>query len=230
LFRPLLFRVVHRGVGVLEQRFHGGAVRGKDRNADARGNKNFMPVDAEGVRQCLQYPTGHPACVFRRRQGREQNGELIAAESREGMRRFVVGMPADRVALTNRLTQPFGHMCQQAVSHRVPQCIVDHLEPIQVDKQGGQMLMVAFGVGQGVGEAIFEQHTVGQARQAVVVCKLMDGPFSLFAFGDVLGGPDDRQLVRLFFAHPFGLEMNDEVGPVRQHDAVVDIAGRVLRD
>ena len=65
----------------------------------------------------------------------QKDGEFISAETGEGMRRFVVGMTTDRVALTNGVTQPLRHMREQEVSHGMSQRIIDDLKTIQVDKQ-----------------------------------------------------------------------------------------------
>ena len=109
-----------------------------------------MSLDDERVRQRFQNaPATRPASSGCGKDVRE-NGEFVAAESGEGVHRFMVGMPADRVTLPDRLAQPFRNVGQEHVAHRVAERIVDDFEAIQVDKQRGEVLVVSRGIGDGI--------------------------------------------------------------------------------
>lgn len=108
------------------------------------------------------------------------------------------------------------------------QGVVDDLEAVQVDEQRGERLSMALGVRNSMGETVFEQDSIGQTGQTVVIGQAVNRPFGLFAFGDVLCRADDRQLVGFFFPYSFGLQMNREIGAVREDDPMVDVAQRAM--
>lgn len=165
-----------------------------------------MAFDAEWMGERFQDSPGHPACIFGLRERGQQNGEFIPTKPGEGVHQFMFGMPADRVALTNRFAQPFRHMRQQQVAHGMSQGIIDDLKAIQVDKQRGKVLVVALRVGEGIRQAVFEQHAVGETGETVVIGELMDGPLRLLPAPVMSWAvPITVICVGLFFAHPFGL-------------------------
>ena len=88
----LLLGVVHRRVGIFQEGLHRRAVRGIDGNADAGGDKDFVPVDDERMGQRVEDSTRHPAGIFRVRERGQENGEFISAQAGERVGWFVVAV------------------------------------------------------------------------------------------------------------------------------------------
>ncbi len=96
--------------------------------------------------------------------------ELIARQSRQ------------RVSSSQPCTQPARSLLQQFIAGYMSERIVDGFEAIQIHHHHGEAALVAFGVRDGLFEAIREQQTVGQSGQGVMrgdVLQLRIGLFEL---------------------------------------------------
>src|SRR5260370_734405 len=80
---------------------------------------------------------------------RGEHGELVAAQTRDGVRR------------AQRAAEASGHLLQQAVAAVVTERVVDVLESIEVEKEDPEHLLVAPGCEQRLPQAVAEQAAVG---------------------------------------------------------------------
>ena len=74
-----LFGVSQGGIGLFEQAFWLGGVNRANRNADTRGDKQFMTINVERSRHHGQNPAHDNLDVFNTFQIRQQCGEVITA-------------------------------------------------------------------------------------------------------------------------------------------------------
>ena len=92
----------------------------------------------------------------------QNDDELVAAE------------PRHDVARTQRAAQPAADLHQQHVAGVVPQRIVDHLEPVEIDEQHRKLPLVARGGIDRVAQHAVEHFPVRQIGQAVVRRQIFD--------------------------------------------------------
>jgi len=135
---------VHRGVGIAHECV-GAIVSGRaEGDADARGREHFLAIELERGRQLLGDPLRHANGVPDLRDLLEQDGELVATETRRG----VLGPQTSLYA--------FGRFDEQLVSGLVPQAVVDHLKIVQVEKKHRRGALPPSRAGQGVLEPVHE--------------------------------------------------------------------------
>jgi len=105
--------------------------------------------------------------------GREHGYEFVAAEAGEG------------VSLPERVAQPLGDAYQQLVAGFVAVRIVDFLESVDIQISDRQSALVPARLGDGLLQAIAEQHPVRDARQGVVMCHMFELLLMFLQLGDV---------------------------------------------
>ncbi len=108
------------------------------------------------------------------------------------------------------------------------QRIVDGLESIKIQEQCGQRRLIAAGMRERLGDAIFEERPIGQTGQAVKIGQSMDLPFGALPFADVLSRSHDRQGLELIVKHRLRLQIDRKIRAVRQDKPMSDIAGLPL--
>jgi hypothetical protein len=116
-----------------------------------------MVPNFKGSLQRSQYP---------RRDGGRFRGVL---QTDGHQRKFVAAQPRQRIALAHAGLQPQSQRLQQRIARRMPQAVVDHLEPVQVDVKESHQFRVPVGTQQGLLQPVGQQHAVGQASQRIVV-------------------------------------------------------------
>ena len=94
--------------------------------------------------------------VLRPLQSRQDEDELVAAHAGHG------------VAVAQAGLQPAAERHQQSVAHRVPEAVVDRLEPVDVQKRHRHQLSGPGGATQRHVQPIVEQAPVRQSRQLVM--------------------------------------------------------------
>ena len=72
--------------------------------------------------------------------------------------------------------------------------VVDLLEAIEVDAQHGERCFIRLGGVDPAGEIFQEGGAIGQIRQDVMICQMLDAGFRLLALGDVLGKAEEIAL------------------------------------
>ncbi len=156
---------------------------GAQGDADGGGDEDLVPAEVERRGQ-LRPDAGGGAAGFRRLlQLLEQDGELVAAQARDGVSRPHAAFEAAR------------HLDQQQVALQVAEAVVDHLEAVEIQEHHGQpVVVVALRPRQRRAQPVHEQRAVGQTGERVVE-RLVRQPFlDALALGDVgadRGGADD---------------------------------------
>ena len=92
-----------------------------DRDSDARPGLDLIARNREWLGQCVQKFACQDRRIRRIFQIALEDGELVAAESR------------DNVGWTDTTLEPGGDRLQQQITHRVTQGVVDAFEMIQID-------------------------------------------------------------------------------------------------
>lgn len=174
-------RLVHGGVGVAQQGLRVAPGAGR-RDPTAHGHRHLAAVQRERRPDRLGHPhpqqldvgLGHPVA---------DDDELVAPEPGQGVTRPDHGLQALR------------HQDQQLVAGGVPDAVVDHLELVDVEEQcrdrtGGP-------AGQGLGDPVGEQGTVGQRGERVVEGLVRELGLHLLPVGDVLDLAEEQRRLPL---------------------------------
>src|SRR5882724_9646928 len=204
---------VERRVRVAQQilgpRVAGVAVGDPDGGAAEHLHAAQPERDAQRLVQAL----GHLAGVAGGVHVLEQDGELVAAQPRDG------------VGGTQRGLQAAGDLDQQLVAAHVPEAVIDQLEPVDVQHQHGEAgVLPPLLQGQPVLEAVEEEGPVGQAGERVVEGLvpqlLLDAALLRLAVGrlqpDALGHVEERAA-----DHPLAVDDHRAVMRLEVHDLAV---------
>ena len=149
---------VHRHVGVAEKLLGVGRselVPGQA-DADARAWIDLLAVDVVLQLESAQNPSGDVGGLRRVRNPVEQDGELVAAEAGNRVRRAHGALEALR------------HLPQDRVAGRVAEAVVDGLEIVQIDEHDADRPAAADRAHDGLLDAVCEQRSVGEACDGVV--------------------------------------------------------------
>ena len=130
--------VVHRVIGIGQQRRLVLAVFGEQTHADARRQSDPVPIDLDRLGDRAGYP-GHDA-----------HDALDAASVRQHDDELVPAQARNRIAGSHVAHQPPRHLDQDAVAGCVPERIVDVLEVVQVHEQHGEPPVGALRMGDRV--------------------------------------------------------------------------------
>jgi len=141
---------VHRHVGVAQQLVAPAVAAG---DADRAAAEDLVAVEGERGPEGGGDALGHGDRVGDVGDVLQQDGELVAAQARGGVRAAQAAPDA------------LGHGHQQRVAGRMAERVVDRLEAVQVDEQHRHLGAAAR---QGVPEPVDEQRAVGQPRERVV--------------------------------------------------------------
>ena len=175
---------IHRDVGALQKARRVVGMLREQRDADADADLEPEAVgDLERPLHRVHDPFGHAAGTLEVGGRRQQDRELVAAE------------PRDRVAVADAVVETPGEMDQEQVAEMVAERVVDLLEAIEVEQQQRQRFAVAGRRAQRLGQAVVEQHAIGQAGQGIVH-RLVAQPVLLsLGGGDVAHDRDQEPLV-----------------------------------
>ena len=154
--RVLPLGAVHRDVGALDQQLGRVAVIGKDRDPDRRLDRERKLLDEDRLLEGGANP-------FDRREEavvlgglRQQQAELVTAESRCGVRRPQCTL------------QAHAELLEQLVAGPVPERVVDLLEPIEIQHHDREARAVPLCLGDRALDAVVEEQPVRQAGQRIV--------------------------------------------------------------
>ena len=126
-----------------------------ERDADARGDPEAAPgrvVDLERLAQHLEQSLGDELGAPGRRFAFDEHDELVAAEA------------GDRVGLSQRRRESRRDRLQQPVAGFVAEGVVDLLETVEVDEQGGALGARSAGASEHLLDAVEDERAVGQIR------------------------------------------------------------------
>ena len=132
------------------------AVAGEQRDADASAQGPDHRDRLAGLGKLLDQFTALGVGKVTLVDALEQDGELVAAPARHGIRR------------PNHTDQTFGSHDQHAVTDFMAVAVVDRLEVVEVDEQQRAATVAAPAAGDGMGQALFQEPAIGEPGQAVV--------------------------------------------------------------
>ncbi len=152
----------HRRVGVLEQLRPICSVCREHRQTNTGTHVHQMARQIKGGLQQLQNALRQLAQLLNPKRSLQQQGELIAAQARQG------------VAVITQLQKALGNQLQQLVTGIVAQAVVDAFEPVQVDKQQRQLAVLTTGTRHRRVQALGQQQAIGQLGQGVMVGQVVN--------------------------------------------------------
>ena len=179
---PHLLGVVHRRVGVADQRLGVAAVVGEHADADRGRDGELALLHRHRLRQLVDDLLRHLRDVRGALHLGQHHHELVAADA------------ADGVADAQLLHQAQRHFLQQHVADGVAERVVDGLEAVEVDEHHRGLLAVAVGQRERLLQAVLQQAPVGQAGERVVVGEVLGARVGLLQLDGALG---DRALERV---------------------------------
>ena len=237
--------VVHRGVGVLEQRAAIVAVLREQRDADAGGDEDLVALDEERPAHRFLDPVRHVERMLDPLQVGDQDRELVATQARQVGAVVSPRISArHQVARAGGVAQAVGHHLEQGVARIVAERIVDALEGVQVHEQHRELLVADLGALQLALQRLQEGLAVGDAGQAVAIGQAADLLFGALALADVAHqsqhlrgtGRHQARLEVLDFAAVGDLVLDRAHLPGGQHGfhllqhAVGDVGGQHVAD
>ena len=192
-------------IGVADELVGRRSVERAHGDADAGADHHLMPLDHVGSADDLDDAMCQRRGIGGLRDGRLDDGELVAAHAR------------DRVRLAQQRPQPVGHDLEQLVAGRMAQAVVDGLEVVEIEQVHGHDLAAPHAP-QRILEPFVEQHAVGQAGQRVVQGHMGDLGLRATLLGDVVMGGHGAAAGHRLGGH----------GDVAAIAQLVDILGRSL--
>ena len=175
------FRLVHRRIGIAQERMRAVAIGRKHRNANADRGRNLPPLQRKRPAKRGEDLVGNHLRLRSLAQIGQHDDKLVAAET------------THRVAGANARGEAVGRFDQKRVAGRMTEGIVDRLEIVEIDERQGHALFIPLGPGDRLVDAVQRQQSVGEARQ-VVETGLMEQAFlvflanrDVFLDGDIVG-------------------------------------------
>ena len=171
--------MVHRRVGVLEQRLEVAPVLREQADTDAGGHEDLVLVQLERWFQRLLHAPRDPRGVLPPRDVRDRDDELVPPQPRDVVGQVQRFAPRHGVAAAEAFPEALRHPLQKPVPRAVPERVVDLLEPIEIEEEDREAAFPAPGILQRQVELLHEQTPVRQERQTVVVGQETDLPLDL---------------------------------------------------
>ncbi len=168
-----LLRLVHRGIGGLEQVPGVLAVLGELADADAGADPQVVPFDLERRAQRSQHLLGHRLDVMLRLHHGQADHKFVSAQAR------------DDVALPQSGSQTRRNRLQQTVAHLMSEGVVHVLETVQVQHEDHNPSLVAGRQRDRLTQQILQQSAIRQSGQRVVKRHVADAQIRQLAVGDV---------------------------------------------
>ncbi len=153
---PVALCRIKREIGVADEVIAALSVEGRDRDADRGADDAAAALDRIGLRQA-----GDDV-------GRQLAQFAAILDIGEDDLEFVAAKPADHFAVADDLEQSFGDLFQQRVARRMAECVVDLLEPVEVDQHDRARALLLRERGQGGVELFRDVEAVGETRQRVI--------------------------------------------------------------
>ncbi len=156
---------VERIVGAFEQEVRRRRIVGIDGQAHRTADMRLSCADIVRQAELVANTAAQALQPVFRYISRNQQGEFIAAQSRQGQ-----ALPLGVAALCGLdIAQALADFAQQAVAGRMAIGVVDRLEAVEVDNTDGEARAGLFGLFVELGQGRKERAAVGQARQAVEI-------------------------------------------------------------
>ena len=155
------FDVVECDVGVLQQLVGGAAVRRGAHDAEAGADGDRMAQNVVGLGDRREHALGQAFALLGAHGARLDDGELVAAETRE------------EIGLANAGAQALRDRLQQGIADRMAVGIVDLFELVEVDPVQRQRAALAEAL-ERLLERLAEVEAVGDAGERIVVRQPLD--------------------------------------------------------
>ncbi|MNZ70585.1 hypothetical protein D3C78_889290 [compost metagenome] len=157
----------HGLLGFLQQLLGAVAVFREQGDADGGAQADFLVVEGEGGFQVVENALGQFRRFVRLLDIGLDQGELIAAQARQGAEPSTVG------------AQTIGQGQQQLIAGLVTELLVDTLEVVKADAQHRDPALQAAGIDQDLVQLLLQLLAVGQAGQEVVLGHALQAVFGL---------------------------------------------------
>jgi len=126
------------------------------RNADRAAGEYPAGLDLDGLVGQVDQAHRHGVGAVARGIGLK-DPELVLAEARQ------------RVARAASLGEQPRHGRDEVIARLLAEAVIDLVEPVEIDAMNGKALLIGPDPAEGTVQAVYEQKTVGQAREGVVV-------------------------------------------------------------
>ena len=126
--RPACLCPVHRCIRAVEQFLEGCAVPWEQGDANRRADRQHVTVALDGLGENLDDPVCQieGALLVHGHMGFREDRKLVATHA------------GNRIVAEHRREQPVRHDTQDCIADGVPECVVDRLEAVQIDKKHGK--------------------------------------------------------------------------------------------
>ena len=148
-------------------------------DADARARVDLLAVDLELTLERAEDPPRDVRRLLGVLDPVEQDGELVAAEARDGVGR------------AHRCLEPARDLLQDGVAGRVAEAVVDRLEVVEVDEHDADRRAASDRAHERVLDAVGEQRAVGEVRDGVVERLVRELVLERLPLADVAAVQDD---------------------------------------
>ena len=164
---------IHRRIGVADQFVDRGPVARIQADAYRRCDVELTTFEVERRRYRRQELGGHAGGIPR------------CAQVGQGHEEFVAAQAGDDVGIAQRRLDASRRFLEQFVAGLVSERIVDGLEIVQVDEQQRRRGIVTARQREHALEALGQERAIGQAREHVMPCEILDMRLCPLAFGNV---------------------------------------------
>ena len=175
--------LVHRVVGVLEERVRVGRVLRVQRDADRRADVEERIGDLEG----LVERGGDPLA-----RGLRGTARVLVAAGAEQEQELVAALARQHVAGPREVRDAARGLGQHRVAGLVAERVVDELEVVEVEVEERERAVGAAGAAEVAADLLLQERPVREAGEAVVVGEERDLGLGALALGDVLPRAQDR--------------------------------------
>ena len=133
----VVFRTIHRRVGVAQNVFRRLIFAAPQGNADAGADEDLVAAKLERGRQTGQESLCRQRRVARSAQAVEQNREFVAAQPGDGLLPPQVG---NRVGAAHAALESPRDRDQKLVTDLMTEAVIDILEPVEVEEQNREQI------------------------------------------------------------------------------------------
>jgi len=170
---PFALGMVHREVGVAQERVGVLVVHRVDREADACREVQLVARNHGALGHRGEQALRDLRDLVEVGQALEQHGELVVAQPRQG------------VDAAQARLQPARGLREHVVAHRLPERVVDLLEVVEIEDHHREEAPAAIGAGDGVIQAVGEQRPVRQPGERFVMREARERLLDALPLGDL---------------------------------------------
>ena len=170
---------VHRGVRISEETFDGVAILGKNSDTHTQGQVDFPAADLDGLRSISNDLFAAMFHVLYGSDFGHHDDELVSAHSGHGVR------------FTYAREQPLPNGREEDIAIRVPKRVVDLFEPVDINEEDGNLMVVGLCSKDRLAETLVEQRAIGEAGQVIMMREIVDMVGAAAVLGNIAAGNGD---------------------------------------